>query len=57
MKDFLKKNEKAVSVAIISFAVGFGFSLVLMKVYAHSEIIGNFCARTAEQAQAYFNSL
>ncbi|MCR4311480.1 MAG: hypothetical protein NUV54_02865 [Candidatus Taylorbacteria bacterium] len=57
MHSFLHKNEKLVSVAIISFAIGFGLSFLLLRLYQNKEIVGNFCLRTAEQAKNYFTQL
>lgn len=57
MKQFLRRHEKLVSVAIISFAAGFAGAFFLLQLYANRDIVGNFCARTAKQAQEYFKSL
>jgi len=57
MNQFLKRNEKLVSACIISFALGFAVSFILIQLYTNREIVGNYCARTAKQAQDYFRNL
>jgi hypothetical protein len=57
MQKFLKENEKQVSVAIISFACGFAGAFLLIQLYTNREVVGTYCARTAVQAQEYFNNL
>jgi len=57
MKDFLKKHDRLASVALISFAAGFAVSFILTELYSNRDIVGNYCLRTAKQAQEYFKSL
>ncbi len=46
-----------VSVAIISFALGFAVSFLVIELYSNRDIVGNYCMRTAKQAQEYFKNL
>ncbi|GEM_PF-3232389 len=57
MRQFLKNNEKLVSACIVSFALGFAVSFFLIELYANREVVGNYCLRTAKQAQEYFKNL
>ena len=57
MKNFLAKHERLVSVAIVSFASGFALAFLVIELYANRDIVGNYCIRTAKQAQEYFKNL
>ena len=57
MREFLAKYERSVSVAIVSFALGFAAAFLLIELYANRDVVGSYCIRTAKQAQEYFKNL
>ncbi len=50
MKEFYRKNQEIISVAVVSFAVGFAVAFFVTKYYDNLVAVGNYCADTVKQA-------